>query len=393
MPAKKKISPLDQMIRDWGKLKGRILTSEDFRSRGPGFVGNILSDNSLNREATEDGIRIFVNGEGDLNPLYRDADYARNTKYKCMIAPPNYLYTITYAQSPLDHGPMIPEIAGYYSGCDREWFKPVCVGDKFTYRVMCPSDNKEMTSKWAGRKVLSYEQCDYYRQGGDLVAGYSCYDQWIDINDVTRLNTHANTEIEKIPVYTKKEIEDIYNAQDAEEIRGARPRYWEDVKVGDELKPVVRGPLSMVEMAAWQAGGHAHNLSDRLNRIMWKKIPWAETRMEYGVTIVKRHFAVGQQLEAWRYILLTNWMGDDGFLWKFSAQIRRFVMEGDTTWVKGKVTKKYVDDGKYCVDIDIQNVMQTGAVSVTGGATVILPSREHGPVVYPRPYNRVPVEK
>jgi hypothetical protein len=288
---------------------------------------------------------------------------------------------------------MIPEIAGYYSGCDREWFKPVCVGDKFTYRVMCPSDNKEMTSKWAGRKVLSYEQCDYYRQGGDLVAGYSCYDQWIDINDVTRLNTHANTEIEKIPVYTKKEIEDIYNAQDAEEIRGSKPRYWEDVKVGDELKQVVRGPLSMVEMAAWQAGGHAHNLSDRLNRIMWKKIPWAETRMEYGVTIVKRHFAVGQQLEAWRYILVTNWMGDDGFLWKFSAQIRRFVMEGDTTWVKGKVTKKYVDDGKYCVDIDIQNVMQTGAVSVTGGATVILPSREHGPVVYPRPYNRVPVEK
>ena len=392
MPAKK-LAPLDQMIEAWGKLKGRVLTSEDFRSRGPGWVGNILSDNTLNREATEDGIRIFVNGEGDLNPLYRDPDYAKNTKYKCLIAPPNYLYTVTYAQSPLDHGPMIPQIAGYYSGCDREWFKPICVGDKFTYRVMCPSDNVEMKSKWAGRKVLSYEQCDYYRQGGDLVAGYSCYDQWVDVNDVTRLNAHANTEIEETPVYTKKEIEEIYAAQDREDIRGANPRYWEDVKVGDELVPVVRGPLSQVEMAAWQAGGHAHNLSDRLNRVIWKKIPWAETRMEYGVTIVKRHFAVGQQLEAWRYILVTNWMGDDGFLWKFSAQIRRFVMEGDTTWVKGKVTKKYCDDGKYCVDIDIQNVMQTGAVSVTGGATVILPSREHGPVVYPRPYARVPLDK
>jgi len=392
MPAKK-LAPLDQMLEAWGKLKGRVLTSEDFRSRGPGWVGNILSDNTLNREATEDGIRIFVNGEGDLNPLYRDPDYAKNTKYKCLIAPPNYLYTVTYAQSPLDHGPMIPQIAGYYSGCDREWFKPICVGDKFTYRVICPSDNVEMKSKWAGRKVLSYEQCDYYRQGGDLVAGYSCYDQWVDVNDVTRLNAHANTEIEETPVYTKKEIEEIYAAQDREEIRGANPRYWEDVKVGDELVPVVRGPLSQVEMAAWQAGGHAHNLSDRLNRVIWKKIPWAETRMEYGVTIVKRHFAVGQQLEAWRYILVTNWMGDDGFLWKFSAQIRRFVMEGDTTWVKGKVTKKYCDDGKYCVDIDIQNVMQTGAVSVTGGATVILPSREHGPVVYPQPYARVPLDK
>jgi acyl dehydratase len=392
MPAKK-LAPLDQMIQAWGKLKGRIITSEDFRSRGPGFVGNILSDNSLNRECTEDGIRIFVNGEGDLNPLYRDADYAKTTKYKCMIAPPNYLYTITYAQSPLDHGPMIPEIAGYYSGCEREYFKPICVGDKFTYRVMCPSDNKEMTSKWAGRKLLSYEQVDYYRQGGDLVAGYMAYDQWVDINDVKRLNAHADTEIEKIPVYTDKEIQDIYNAQDAEEIRGAKPRYFEDVKVGDTLQPVVRGPLSPVEMNAWHAGGHAHNLSDRLNRIMWKKIPWAQTRMDYGVKVVKRGFAVGQQLEAWRFIALTNWMGDDGFLWKFDAQIRRFVMEGDTTWVKGKVTKKYIDAGKCCVDIILENVQQTGAVSVTGGATVILPSREHGPVVYPVPYNRVPVEK
>ena len=43
--------------------------------------------------------------------------------------------------------------------------------------------------------------------------------------------------------------------------------------------------------------------------------------------------------------------------------------------------------------LPIENVQQTGAVSVTGGATVILPSREHGPVVYPVPYNRVPVEK
>ncbi len=386
----KKISPLDQMIEDWGKLKGRILTSEDFRSRGPGFVGNILSDNSLNREATEDGIRIFVNGEGDLNPLYRDTDYAKDTKYKCLIAPPNYLYTITYAQSPLDHGPMIPEIAGYYSGCEREYFKPVCVGDKFTYRVMCPSDNVVMHSQWAWRKVLYYEQCDYYRQGGDLIAGYSCYDQWVDVNEVARLNAHANTEIEQIPVYTKKEIEEIYAAQDAEQIRGANPRYWEDVNVGDELVPVVRGPYNEIEKAAWHAGGHAHNLSDRLNRIIWKKIPWAETMMEYGVKAVKRTFAVGQQLEAWRFILLTNWMGDDGFLWKFDAQIRRFVMVGDTTWVKGKVSKKYCDDGKYCVDIDIKNVIQTGAVTVTGGATVILPSREFGPVVYPRPYARVP---
>jgi hypothetical protein len=83
-------------------------------------------------------------------------------------------------------------------------------------------------------------------------------------------------------------------------------------------------------------------------------------------------------------------MGDDGFLWKFNSQIRMFTMMGDTTWVKGKVIKKYCDRGKYCVDIDIQNVNQNGVVTIKGTATVILPSRDYGDVVYPEPYNRVP---
>ena len=38
-----------------------------------------------------------------------------------------------------------------------------------------------------------------------------------------RLNAHANTEIEKIPVYTKKEIEEIYAAQDAEKSAARSP--------------------------------------------------------------------------------------------------------------------------------------------------------------------------
>jgi len=41
----------------------------------------------------------------------------------------------------------------------------------------------------------------------------------------------------------------------------------------------------------------------------------------------------------------------------------------------------------------VQNVLQTGELSIIGGATVILPSREFGPVVYPEPRNRVPYAK
>ena len=35
---------------------------------------------------------------------------------------------------------------------------------------------------------------------------------------------------------------------DHEEVRGANPRYWEDVKVGDEIPQIVKGPLSVGEM-------------------------------------------------------------------------------------------------------------------------------------------------
>ncbi len=381
-----KLSPLDQLIEDWGKLIGRVYTSEENIARGPEYRKPFY-----NTEVTLDGIRHFVDGIGDLNPLFRNREYANKSKYKCLIAPPNYLYTISYAQRPYDHGPMIPGIAGFYSGSTREWFRPVCEGDRFTYRVMCPSENILMRSKFAGRKVLGYEKVDYYRQGGELVAGYSSYETWAEEEKIKEMNKYGN--LAKMPEYTEKDLEEIYAAQDRDEIRGAKPRYWEDVKVGDELTPVVRGPISETEALAWHAGGHAHYLSDRLNRLLWAKEP-LERVFEAGLRLAHpRPGLAGQQPEAWRFILLTNWMGDDGFLWKFSTQIRAFIMLGDTIWSKGKVIKKYCDNGKYCVDIDVQNVIQTGTVTIPGSATVILPSREHGPVVYPEPYPRVPPAK
>ena len=384
MPAEK-LCLIDQLYTEWNKNIGHIITSEEHRAKGPGFGNSVL-----NWDCTRDGIRIFVDGEGDLNPLFRDRDYAKKTKYRCLVAPPNYLYTICYAQRPYDHGLMIPGIAGFYSGCEREFFRPICEGDQFTYRIMCPSKNVMKQSKFAERIVQSFEAVDYYRQGGELVGGYSSYETWAEEEKIKERNKYGH--LDKMPEYSENDLKEIYAAQDREEIRGAHPRYWEDVNVGDELTPVVRGPLSIIEARAWHAGGHAHYLSDRLNRFLWAVQPLEQ---DFDMNVVglahPREAVAGQHPEAWRFILLTNWMGDDGFLWKFNTQIRRFVMLGDTTWVKGKVIKKYCDEGKYCVDTDIQNVLQTGEVSIIGTATVILPSREYGQVVYPKPWNRVPV--
>jgi len=83
----------------------------------------------------------------------------------------------------------------------------------------------------------------------------------------------------------------------------------------------------------------------------------------------------GPERVAWLGNLMTNWMGDDGFLKKIRAEVRRFNLVGDVTWCKGTVKKKRMD-GKDClVDCDIWGENQRGEKTMVGEATVVLPSK------------------
>ena len=83
----------------------------------------------------------------------------------------------------------------------------------------------------------------------------------------------------------------------------------------------------------------------------------------------------GCQRISWLGNLITNWMGDDGFLKRLRAELRGFNMVGDTTWLKGRVVKKYEKDGEFLVDIDCWGENQRGEVTMPGTATVKLPTK------------------
>ena len=83
----------------------------------------------------------------------------------------------------------------------------------------------------------------------------------------------------------------------------------------------------------------------------------------------------GCQRISWLDNLLTNWMGDDGFLKKLDAKLKRFNIVGDTTWMKGKVIKKYIENGEHLVDIECWGENQRGEITLPGSATVRLPSK------------------
>ena len=174
-------------------------------------------------------------------------------------------------------------------------------------------------------------------------------------------------------------------------------RYWEDVAIGEELRPVVKGIFGLTDMVAYCVGAApiqlaAHGVQLRLYRRHpdWSFRDPTTNALEpiYSVHFNKVAannaglpfpYDVGAQRNGWLIQLLTNWMGDEGWLKKNYAEYRRFVYLSDTVWLKGKVVKKYTDDeSEYCVEIETHGMNQRGEDTIPGRAVVALPSREAG---------------
>jgi hypothetical protein len=84
----------------------------------------------------------------------------------------------------------------------------------------------------------------------------------------------------------------------------------------------------------------------------------------------------GAMRETWLTHALTDWMGDDGWLWRLRCQHRKFNYLGDTTWVRGKVTGKVQADGRNEVHLEVGCWNQHGEQTTPGTAVVLLPTRE-----------------
>jgi hypothetical protein len=154
---------------------------------------------------------------------------------------------------------------------------------------------------------------------------------------------------------------------------GRKQPYWEDVEIGIELPPLPK--IATTQTLVKWAGATGDFMP------LHYDLDFAKSQ---GLSNVLVH---GLLKQAWLIQLVTNWMGDDGTLRKFSCQYRGMdyprLMKTDTqpqdgeTWqCKGKVTKKYVDGDDHCVDLEIGVENGKGEVTTPGAATVQLPSRD-----------------
>lgn len=351
-----------------------------------------------NQEVTIDGIRHFVLGMGDDNPLFLDAGYAAKTRYGKLIGPGTYLYSVYWVPG----GSGIAGVHAWYSGGDWEWYKPVIAGDKYKIvAVIRDVDIKQGRMVGGGKIYINYSEVIYINQKEEIVGKELQHTVWAEREASGSAGKYRNT---PKPRYTKEEWIKILDAFDNQKARGSEPRYWEDVKVGDKVGPMLKGPLTVRDELAWVMGaGSPFFRADKLEYQFEKRHPdaleYCEARGEadvpelvhifdeYAQTIgIERAYDYGHQRMSWMGNLFTDWMGDDGFLWKMSGDERVFNQMGDLTTLEGKVTKKYIDGGKCCVDIESWAKNQRDEWSMPPHtSTVILPSKEHGPAVFPEP--------
>ena len=341
------------------------------------------------QDVTPDTIRNFCNGVGDMNPLYRDIEYGRNSQYGSILASPMF---------PMAFGWIgrtrwgLPGVHGFFGGNDWEFFRNLRPGDRVTAieRVVAVEDKE---SKFSGRLAIQFSEGEFYNQRDELIARVLAWCTRHERKAAREKGKYSN--IEKYE-YKDHEIEQINAAilNEATTVRGREIRYWEDVNIGDELPSIARGPLSSMDTIGFLVGcGRGHSGGMLLKTALKHPGHFIRSedsggRMEHTINIHHRESMArkagipgvldyGAQRCSWMPIPVTNWMGDAGILKRIRTELRLPNAMGDTTWCKGKVSAKYVKDGYACVDISVWGENQRGEItSPNGCATVILPSKK-----------------
>lgn len=364
---------------------GRI---EEDLERVRSLIGHEMRVNyRFNLEVSRDGVRHLAWGVGDDNPLWLDPEYASATDYGQLVAPPSYLYTIhpTFVQIGFSG------VHGFHANTEWKMFKPVYVGQQPSSTTWL-HDVVEKEGRMGGRQILVYFRTVYFDENQEVLAECTTSSMRIQRDKARSKGKHSEWEQKH---WTVEELEPIEEAQFQEKPRGRNHRWFEDVNVGDQLEEVSKGPLNLTDMIAWYVGSvpvysPAHELAIKQYRHK-PKFYYRNTTtgaLESGIRVhedvaaakaagVPAPYDLGVQRNQWQFHLLTNWIGDDGWIVESSAEYRAFNFFGDIQFLGGEVVDKEVTaDGEHLVHLKLWSKNQRGEDTMPGTAIVSLPSKE-----------------
>jgi hypothetical protein len=359
-----------------------------------------------------DAFRHVAVAYGDDNPLWCDPDHGAASRWGSVIAPPPLVGGDSLVG--VDEVPRVPEehrelmkgdplrgVHAFYSASAREWWAPLYPHRAVRRRnALVGVLDKE--SEFAERAVHEWTGQVFRQVDGPLL---SAQHRLMIRTERTKARERSKYDAVEIEPYTDEAIARIEEQYAGEAPRGPEPRWWEDVEVGDEVGPMVKGPLLVTDIVCWHVGmgmglygveplrlaAQNRRRIPRFFRPDELNVPDVQQRVHWDPAYARRAgnpttYDYGRMRETWLVHLCTDWMGDEAWLWKLDCEFRRFNYVGDTQWLRGTVTRRYLaDDDRPAVDLDLEAVNQRGELTTPGHATILLPSREHGSVRLPDP--------
>ncbi len=358
-----------------------------------------------------DAFRHVAEAYGDDNPLWCDPEYGATTRWAGVIAPPalvggdtlvgdDEVRELPAEQRELLRGDPLRGVHAYYAASAREWWAPLRPG-RPVWRRNALVGVLDKASGFAGRAVHEWT-AQVFRDDDALLAAQL---RLMVRTERGQARERGREEQVAPEPYTDDALAAIDEQYEREGPRGATPRFFEDVEEGDELDPLVKGPLTVTDMICWHVGMGmglygvrplrlAYRNRQRIPRFYHRdelNVPDVMQRVHWDPAFARRAgnattFDYGRMRETWLIHLCTDWMGDDGWLWALECEFRAFNYVGDTHWMRGHVTRKHLAaGGRPAVDVALTGENQRGTVTTPGRATILLPSREHGPVRLPEP--------
>jgi acyl dehydratase len=367
------------------------------------------------RRPGEDAFRHVARSYGDDNPLWCDPDYAAATRWKGSIAPPalvggdsligeDSLSAAELARQSELRGDPLRGVHAFYAASEREWWAPLGPDHRIRRRTALV-DVVDQPSEFGGRGIQEWTAQAFQTDDGTLLGAQYRMMYRTEREKARERKKYDDIAVEQWDEASIAEI-DAHYAQ--ERPRGSETRWWEDVSVGDPISTLVKGPLTVTDMICWHVGmgmGMYDVAPLRLGYLNRQRIPRFYHLDELGVPDVMQRvhwdpafarksgnpttFDYGRMRETWLIHACTDWMGDDGWLWRLRVEFRKFNYVGDVQWIEGHVARRYLaDEGRPAVDLDLRTRNQRGETTSPATATVLLPSREHGPVRLPEPPGR-----
>jgi len=334
-----------------------------------------------NNVATRDSIRQFAFGICDDNPLWTDPVYATAGPFGRLMAPPAFLASARY---PILHGaPMDAPLLSLLKDIEYSWYKRVFEGDELRSSTE-QGEVREVVEPGGNRRIYVDGLTTYRNAQGELIGRAR--------GTVVRMPSQGEFRLEEWSphAYESEELERIQEQMLAEKRTGSRTLSGAEIEIGATLPPIVRGPLNIGDMVCWHSAvgpsyrpgplGYKDILQTPQFRVLHPSTRWPIKYMLQHEDWNLAHqrgmpapFDNGVMRFAWVSPLLTNWMGDRGFLARLKVTIHLPVLYGDTCWYSGEVVESSLEDEHTRIGVRVLGTNQIGSIATSGYAEVLLP--------------------